>query len=108
MFFFFCKQKTAYEMRISDWSADVCSSDLATRFEAGDLERAAVHAAARPGRHVDGAGQLGTEQGRVRVANGDAPRLEVGLDAAAERRSEESRVGKEGGSTCRSRRAPYP
>src|SRR3546814_14064320 len=28
MFFFF-KQKTAYEMRISDWSSDVCSSDLA-------------------------------------------------------------------------------
>src|SRR3546814_2303751 len=25
---FFCKQKTAYEMRISDWSSDVCSSDL--------------------------------------------------------------------------------
>src|SRR3546814_728739 len=31
MFFFF-KQKTAYEMRISDWSSDVCSSDLRTRF----------------------------------------------------------------------------
>src|SRR3546814_8166438 len=28
VFFFFCKQKTAYEMRISDWSSDVCSSDL--------------------------------------------------------------------------------
>src|SRR3546814_11222105 len=28
MVFFFCKQKTAYEMRISDWSSDVCSSDL--------------------------------------------------------------------------------
>src|SRR3546814_213440 len=28
MFLFFCKQKTAYEMRISDWSSDVCSSDL--------------------------------------------------------------------------------
>src|SRR3546814_1217312 len=27
---FFCKQKTAYEMRISDWSSDVCSSDLFT------------------------------------------------------------------------------
>src|SRR3546814_19198475 len=27
--FFFCKQKTAYEMRISDWSSDVCSSNLA-------------------------------------------------------------------------------
>src|SRR3546814_2567969 len=29
-FGFFCKQKTAYEMRISDWSSDVCSSDLLT------------------------------------------------------------------------------
>src|SRR3546814_6580006 len=27
-FFFFCKQKTAYELRISDWSSDVCSSYL--------------------------------------------------------------------------------
>src|SRR3546814_8305303 len=30
MFFFFFKQKTAYELRISDWSSDVCSSDLPT------------------------------------------------------------------------------
>src|SRR3546814_2746599 len=30
-FFFFFKQKTAYEMRISDWSSDVCSSDLLPR-----------------------------------------------------------------------------
>src|SRR3546814_1589930 len=30
-FFFFFKQKTAYEMRISDWSSDVCSSDLRVR-----------------------------------------------------------------------------
>src|SRR3546814_8483008 len=28
LFFFFFKQKSAYEMRISDWSSDVCSSDL--------------------------------------------------------------------------------
>src|SRR3546814_8528254 len=28
LFFFFFKQKTAYDMRISDWSSDVCSSDL--------------------------------------------------------------------------------
>src|SRR3546814_19289360 len=38
---FFFKQKTAYEMRISDWSSDVCSSDLAARCfmetEAADL-----------------------------------------------------------------------
>src|SRR3546814_4908517 len=32
MFFFF-KQKTAYELRISDWSSDVCSSDLKMRLE---------------------------------------------------------------------------
>src|SRR3546814_6177080 len=36
MSFFFVKQKTAYEMRISDWSSDVCSSDL--RPEASELE----------------------------------------------------------------------
>src|SRR3546814_8787809 len=30
VFFFFCKQKTSYEVRISDWSSDVCSSDLST------------------------------------------------------------------------------
>src|SRR3546814_3698920 len=36
-FFFFFKQKTAYEMRISDWSSDVCSSDLQ------DLEAIVTH-----------------------------------------------------------------
>src|SRR3546814_4912381 len=36
--FFFFKQKTAYEMRISDWSSDVCSSDLAeARLDGGKL-----------------------------------------------------------------------
>src|SRR3546814_4606205 len=34
VFFFFFKQKTAYEMRISDWSSDVCSSDLQNRHRA--------------------------------------------------------------------------
>src|SRR3546814_9240535 len=34
-FFFFVKQKTAYEMRISDWSSDVCSSDL-QQYQGGD------------------------------------------------------------------------
>src|SRR3546814_10591625 len=33
--FFFFKQKTAYEMRISDWSSDVCSSDLHRQADAG-------------------------------------------------------------------------
>src|SRR3546814_10627331 len=38
LFFFFFKQKTAYEMRISDWSSDVCSSDLPPCF--GEFRRA--------------------------------------------------------------------
>src|SRR3546814_9381991 len=42
---FFFKQKTAYEMRISDWSSDVCSSDLDIRF---GTERQRQHNAFRP------------------------------------------------------------
>src|SRR3546814_9480562 len=42
--FFFFKQKTAYEMRISDWSSDVCSSDLAHRVDREVLGR--LHARA--------------------------------------------------------------
>src|SRR3546814_5322242 len=37
VFFFFFKQKTAYEMRISDWSSDVCSSDLVLEIGGVDL-----------------------------------------------------------------------
>src|SRR3546814_3462246 len=40
--FFFFKQKTAYEMRISDWSSDVCSSDLAQSADRGAADRGAV------------------------------------------------------------------
>src|SRR3546814_5024551 len=59
--FFFVKQKTAYEMRISDWSSDVCSSDVVARGDealarAGDdisaLRRA--HEMAAVARAVDG------------------------------------------------------
>src|SRR3546814_19681338 len=42
--FFFFKQKTAYEMRISDWSSDVCSSDLP---EYGHIAHSAFGAIAR-------------------------------------------------------------
>src|SRR3546814_8782361 len=40
--FFFFKQKTAYEMRISDWSSDVCSSDLRDDLDPAVLEGAAT------------------------------------------------------------------
>src|SRR3546814_3211983 len=39
MICFFCKQKSAYEMRISDWSSDVCSSDLFGRRARGKIAR---------------------------------------------------------------------
>src|SRR3546814_13703181 len=48
---FFCKQKTAYEMRISDCSTDVCSSDLQRSNDAArTVDR--PRAPSRPGRHV--------------------------------------------------------
>src|SRR3546814_3150700 len=50
--FFFFKQKTAYEMRISDWSSDVCSSDLVVHREV-KFELLA--------RHFDVEGQRGVE-----------------------------------------------
>src|SRR3546814_4296891 len=60
--FFFFKQKTAYEMRISDWSSDVCSSDLRTRARArrgaqelpAQLPRILREALVRTGRGADG------------------------------------------------------
>src|SRR3546814_18898175 len=46
---FFFKQKTAYEMRISDWSSDVCSSDLPARFGGATLpDLAAIDMRADP------------------------------------------------------------
>src|SRR3546814_2754739 len=78
---FFFKQKTAYEMRISDWSSDVCSSDLFMRF-------------------VRNAGN--------RVLFGQAKFGDVEQAEPVQRilRSEERRVGKECVSTCRSRWSP--
>src|SRR3546814_4397733 len=76
--FLFFKQKTAYEMRISDWSSDVCSSDLVHQqsdvvVEVEDTVAQADAASIGPVGHVD-----------VVI------------------RSEERRVGKECVSTCRS------
>src|SRR3546814_4722043 len=89
--FFFFKQKTAYEMRISDWSSDVCSSDLP--HTDADAERGVLRA--RRGRGDD-------RRYRRRVPIGPQP-----PDGAVHARSEERRVGKECVSTCRSRWSPY-
>src|SRR3546814_4456169 len=44
---FFFKQKTAYEMRISDWSSDVCSSDLRDRLALGVVDHLGIDVLAR-------------------------------------------------------------
>src|SRR3546814_1782398 len=90
--FFFFKQKTAYEMRISDWSSDVCSSDLGRLAE--DHRR---HGAIILSEIVDHA-VLGAKDECRRLC-----RCEIEIRA----RSEERRVGKECVSTCRSRWSPY-
>src|SRR3546814_9780365 len=91
LFCFFFKQKTAYEMRISDWSSDVCSSDLPTSVPPDGDQAAAPPRAPTPAA-VD---HRSVPPPRPPIAD---PRVE---------RSEERRVGKECVSTCRSRWSPY-
>src|SRR3546814_15397282 len=116
MFFFFFKQKTAYEMRISDWSSDVCSSDL--HLEKYDLRfytaanRMRVTDVCRVMRHM-----LGMDINFVRQMQRTAPtrencpmvKLKKSHGSEIEikcLRSEERRVGKECVSTCRYRWSP--
>src|SRR3546814_1036639 len=101
--FFFFKQKTAYEMRISDWSSDVCSSDLL-------LELLCLY-------HGVGL-HLGHFRIRLVLLRRKLRRVVqvtlcilharcVEFPADGVIRSEERRVGKECVSTCRSRWSPY-
>src|SRR3546814_1213867 len=64
--FFFVKQKTAYEMRISDWSSDVCSSDL-------DL-----HGLVTPDDETLSAGALGPNQAYVSQDLAEEIQVEAG------------------------------
>src|SRR3546814_9915324 len=107
MTIFFCfKQKTAYEMRISDWSSDVCSSDLFKRrneftksvadgphpiIRSKAFELIASHSAWR----IDDL----EETGQMEVFHAQQSRRVP--------RSSERRVGKEFVSTCRTRWSPY-
>src|SRR3546814_1076064 len=84
---FFFKQKTAYEVRISDWSSDVCSSDL--------VEWPLTRVASRP---AAAASRL-KRRAIACPSRGSPTRPSL--------RSEERRVGKECVSTCRSRCSPY-
>src|SRR3546814_3654441 len=95
--FFFFKQKTAYEMRISDWSSDVCSSDLS-----GCVGGSAVAG----GRRIPSAlRRLLPRCPQHRSGDRGVDAVDGGREKAHVR-SEERRVGKECVSTCRSRWSP--
>src|SRR3546814_7335232 len=89
-YFFFFKQKTAYEMRISDWSSDVCSSDLRSEPITAEIRG------------------LADKVGHILVLSiGAGPEKGERTCCTPAGRSEERRVGKECVSTCRSRWSPY-
>src|SRR3546814_8408649 len=102
--FFFCKQKTAYEMRISDWSSDVCSSDLRMTCPTGRLlfrQPSPTHP-----KTVKNVMKF------LMVKNWKSIPLSPSMYSsespnAPSSSSEERRVGKECVSTCISRCAPY-
>src|SRR3546814_4407862 len=106
--FFFFQQKTAYEMRISDWSSDVCSSDLGSHwidlklfyFQPSELLKLSLPMMA--------AWYLGRQLLPPRVGAVLATGVIIAVPTALVmlQRSEERRVGKEGVSTCRSRWSP--
>src|SRR3546814_21163746 len=119
---FLFKQKTAYEMRISDWSSDVCSSDL---LDVGEVRRGILGleiapALMRPARLRHHRNQFGLThdaavgplviEARIFQADDRAAHGGIALDDPVERtavqRPEERRGGQERGSTGRSRRAP--
>src|SRR3546814_4409254 len=101
-FFFFFKQKTAYEMRISDWSSDVCSSDLPVRFVSTNLAVSSIRD--RVNQKLSIFCQLLDTKGWPWTGSSILP----GMVCICPRiRSEERRVGKECVSTCRSRWSPY-
>src|SRR3546814_4191277 len=106
LLFFFFKQKTAYEMRISDWSSDVCSSDL----ELGRIEMHLVslreQSVSIGGKtfHFDAGETIRTEYShKYTLEEFGAMAGRAGFEVS---RSEERRVGKECVSTCRSRWVP--
>src|SRR3546814_8241496 len=103
--FYFVKQKTAYEMRISDWSSDVCSSDL-NGGGSWNLRDFRAIPLGRRGYIVGGA--MGEPEVRIPLeewsptrAADELARLHT-LTSHRDSRSEERRVGKECVSTCRS------
>src|SRR3546814_4285272 len=110
---FFFKQKTAYDMRISDWSSDVCSSDLGGLSGSGSENTLILTVNNRHARRVLAELSAGLGPDRSVMAVPDIVPLSGWLRRLADslsflpERSEERRVGTECVSTCRSRWSPY-
>src|SRR3546814_16993953 len=132
--FFFFKQKTAYEMRISDWSSDVCSSDLVPQGISAEMiaekwgisredmdafgaesQRRAEQATAEGRFENEIVGvtekRLDKETGNIvesdeLVLKDEGIRPGTTVETLANLRSEERRVGKEWVRTCSSRWSP--
>src|SRR3546814_16918619 len=113
IFFFFFKQKTAYEMRISDWSSDVCAAERAARSAVARPLIAARRIGRAVGRGRDRHAAVvlavlirGPHHGFGEAVGNRARDVEHRFLRPDADRSEERRVGKECVSTCRSRWCP--
>src|SRR3546814_2464657 len=103
---FVFKQKTAYEMRISDWSSDVCSSDLAVVALLSSLDDAVAAAFGCGIGHAVGRAAARRQEQNEQNTHGNSPQKRISTPLGATR-SEERRVGKECVRTGRSRWPPY-
>src|SRR3546814_5503979 len=106
MFVFF-KHKTAYELRISDWSSDVCSSDLHDIAQDGESDQDHNIGDSARFEIFQAFLEPGLPQPPARNALGGEHLGENIPYRHGDQRSEERRVGKECVSTCRSRWSPY-
>src|SRR3546814_1048595 len=97
---FFFKQKTAYEMRISDWSSDVCSSDLQLL---GDQHWAVQASGSSVSTMIF---EITANAPNLRFGVYDASSAATKVELFAGSRSDERRVGQECVSPCRSRWSP--
>src|SRR3546814_20417895 len=107
-YLFFFQQKTGYEMRISDWSSDVCSSDLRRTLRHSGDRRAGSRCASAAAGKASPARPSGAVPSQPRCCA--AARWKARRTPSSETpfcRSAERRAGKECVSTLRSRGSPY-
>src|SRR3546814_17016252 len=102
------KQKTAYEMRIGDWSSDVCSSDLPNRISLfGKVENSVLRSFHCSIRTDFRSGRMQCTSLPMRMLSSPLPSCVMTFSLTTPSRSEKRRVGKVCVRTCRYRWSPY-